>query len=387
MRDCDLFPVHQQLRQDRQPRVGEPCGMTRSRDAIVAAARAYHAAGHPVFPVRPDKRPYGRWKDRERTIERLELVLRSFLDSGLALATGHTADVLDIEHHGLPLIAHLPIPTCPTAITGRGGRHFFFRPGALARSGPLYVGGTRMGDVKAAGGYVLVSPSISVHGPYLWVPGLALGEVELPDGPGWITELRAARKRAVPGGVTRRLHAHAREAVPPPRTPAAAGIDRSAADMKRAISILVDDGTDDDVVAALVEGGAYQDRAARGHGDAYVFDLTLPRAHEYIALRFTLCEVRRTSRGEGHIEIGFTVLDGPHAGLFLNAGAFDYPVTDRSRTRWRALCRAVGIDADERCPEVVLKDRLLRVELLGAGPIRCGRFLPPKGGARGSSAG
>lgn len=291
------------------------------------------------------------------------------------MQTGVSADVLDIEAHGLPLIADLPIPRCPTAITGRGGRHYYFRAGTLAGCGPLYVGDTKIGDVKAARGYVLVPPSRSEYGPYTWAPGLALGEVELPDGPGWIADLREARRRGVPGGVTRR--SLTRDAVTPLGTSANGVIDRSADDMTRAISVLADGGTDADVIAALMAGGAYQDREARGTGDDYLAR-TIDAAHAYVQAAFVLCEVRRTSRDSRQLTIGFTVLDGPHAGLFLNAGTFDFPVTDRSRERWRALCCAADIDEHERCPEVRLRKRELRVELIGDAPVRCGRFLPPE---------
>jgi hypothetical protein len=74
------------------------------------------------------------------------------------------------------------------AITGRGGRHIFFRrdPAKAWRStaGKLAQGV----DTRSAGGYVVLAGSVVPGGKYEWVEGMALGEPagDLPLPPDWL---------------------------------------------------------------------------------------------------------------------------------------------------------------------------------------------------------
>ena len=74
------------------------------------------------------------------------------------------------------------------AITGRGGRHVFFRrdPAKAWRS---TAGKIAQGvDTRSAGGYVVLSGSVVPGGQYEWIEGMTLGEPagDLPLPPDWL---------------------------------------------------------------------------------------------------------------------------------------------------------------------------------------------------------
>lgn len=75
----------------------------------------------------------------------------------------------------------------PITRTGRGGLHIWLRTASpLPNAAAVLSNGI---DVRGAGGYVLVPPSINGHGPYRWVPERSLYEIEPPGAPTWLLEL------------------------------------------------------------------------------------------------------------------------------------------------------------------------------------------------------
>jgi hypothetical protein len=87
----------------------------------------------------------------------------------------------------------------PVARTPRGGWHIFFRaPGGRAWRNSASRLAEHV-DVRAEGGYVLVSPSRTQHGQYVWVrPLLPLSE--LPEPPGWLIAALDRMARPVEAG-------------------------------------------------------------------------------------------------------------------------------------------------------------------------------------------
>jgi hypothetical protein len=75
------------------------------------------------------------------------------------------------------------------AITGRGGRHIFFRRDQ-AKAWRSTAGKIAQGvDTRSAGGYVVLSGSVVPGGQYEWIDGMSLSESpgELPLPPEWLT--------------------------------------------------------------------------------------------------------------------------------------------------------------------------------------------------------
>lgn len=106
---------------------------------------------------------------------------------------GPTVLDIDVKSGGIESLAHLeaqhgPLPRTPTAATGGGGRHHYFRTN---NNVPNSAGRVATGiDVRGDGGYVVAPPSIHRSGVrYSWLPGLALGEVELAEIPTWLHAL------------------------------------------------------------------------------------------------------------------------------------------------------------------------------------------------------
>jgi hypothetical protein len=128
-------------------------------------------------------------------------------NANIGVATGRGRIVLDIDprNGGWESLAELqeeygPLPATKTAITGGGGRHFWF-------SGPSGVGGRviRPGvDLKADGGYVVAPPSVHVSGgTYRWeweVDGREQDDIEPAPLPDWVLPLAGRPGPSANGG-------------------------------------------------------------------------------------------------------------------------------------------------------------------------------------------
>jgi len=75
----------------------------------------------------------------------------------------------------------MEVPEGPVSQTGSGGQHLFFRaPGLTPPNNTRLIPGC---DFRGEGGFVVLPPSVSDSGPYVWLPGMALGEIPLPTLP------------------------------------------------------------------------------------------------------------------------------------------------------------------------------------------------------------
>src|SRR5262245_21640975 len=150
--------------------------MNRSRRSMLSAALGYAARAIPVFPCVPRGKTPATVRGFYDASTDPEAIRRwwSNSDCNIGIPTGIASQtwVLDIDPGGDAHLERLqaehgPLPATRTTITGRGGRHVWFR-----RVGPLQSSAARVGpglDVRADGGYVVVPPSIHENGrAYRW---------------------------------------------------------------------------------------------------------------------------------------------------------------------------------------------------------------------------
>jgi len=141
-----------------------------------AWAEACAAVGWRVFPVEAGQKtpPAGfHWLDWASTDA--ATIRRWFPDDrkNIAVVTGEGFDAFDIEAAHLSAFLHWTeinrylMPTTPVALTGRGGWHVLVAPTGR-RTTKLVLDGVHIGELKAKGGYILVSPSRTVS-QYCWL--------------------------------------------------------------------------------------------------------------------------------------------------------------------------------------------------------------------------
>lgn len=150
---------------------------------------------HPRFP---------RWSQRAlRTAEAIRAHWRQFPLDNVGIATGSISGVVVLDVDGPEgeatlnaLVAvHGALPVGPSVRTARGV-HYYFAAGSVSLHNRAGASGRGLGaglDIRAAGGFVIVPPSVHASGHvYTWAAGLHVGQVELPAVPDWITLQAAA---------------------------------------------------------------------------------------------------------------------------------------------------------------------------------------------------
>lgn len=109
-------------------------------------------------------------------------------DAGIGVAAGEHFDAFDIEADhldALDTIWQYPGLT-PIAVTGRGGIRVLTRPTGVNRNTKLYIGDVHVGELKSRGGYIVVSPTVTV-GQYRWMRA-PQGMIAV-EAPGWLRAL------------------------------------------------------------------------------------------------------------------------------------------------------------------------------------------------------
>jgi hypothetical protein len=163
------------------------------------AAKIYLARGWSVLPLRPrDKRPLIPWtflQTKHASTNDVDQWFREWPDANIGIVTGEVSNlvVLDVDpkHGGDDSLKRLerryrPLPVTAEAITGGGGRHFYFtHPGFLIRNRAGLAQGV---DLRGDGGYIVAPPSIHPSGEsYEWAPGRAPEATEIASLPNWLT--------------------------------------------------------------------------------------------------------------------------------------------------------------------------------------------------------
>ena len=195
--------------------------MPDSLSALGRAALALAARRRPVFPCRPDKRPYTSTGFKEASTEAaaIEGWWRRWPAALIGMPTGETSGLVVLDVDQRPTVdgaqslmelteAHGQLPDTVEALTPSGGRHVYFRwPGVVVRTTAGKLGPGL--DVRGDGGYVIVPPSEAPSGRYEWEgSNPAEGAAAMPP---WLLELCQARTReplrVIDGGKEKRIPA------------------------------------------------------------------------------------------------------------------------------------------------------------------------------------
>jgi hypothetical protein len=185
------------------------------------ARTVYAPAGWRVFPLASGgKKPlYAGWQhDATTDPEMIARYWRRDPGPNIGVVAGEEFDAWDIEAAHLPPFREylrrggLSLPATPVARTGRGGIHILTEPTGVGGSRDLYLDGVHIGELKSAGGYILVTPSVT-EGPYSWLR-LPAGMAVRPA-PDWLLALlerpwratRSPRRRSIPVDPARALDA------------------------------------------------------------------------------------------------------------------------------------------------------------------------------------
>ena len=152
--------------------------------------------GKPVFPCRPDKRPYTSrgFKDASTDPRRVNHLFNRYRGAKIGMPTGKRSGVFVVDVDRLEALGELPreLPETLTVRTPSGGLHYYYNhvEGLTNSAGRLPAGL----DVRAEGGYVIVPPSEGYT---------TERRAPVADAPGWLREMlreKPARERRPSNG-------------------------------------------------------------------------------------------------------------------------------------------------------------------------------------------
>lgn len=177
---------------------------------MLAAALAYAAEGVPVFPCKPDKKPYTDhgFHDASTDPEIIRRWWAKWPDAMIGMPTGAASgrDVLDVDmdelqgKDGEAALAALvakrgPLPDTQEVLTPRGGRHVHFLADPAR---PIPSRASKIGadlDIRGTGGYVILPPSHRADGKaYEWELSSHPDDVPLVPMPEWLRALAEGPK-------------------------------------------------------------------------------------------------------------------------------------------------------------------------------------------------
>ncbi len=161
--------------------------------SVQSALQLAEEYGLPVFPCRPDKRPYTEhgFKDATRNLDAIEQSWGDHPDALIGVPTGRSSriDVLDIDPAGMSWYEQHVSDLAAARIhrTRRNGFHLLYRdPTQEVRNSASQI--AEGVDVRGEGGYVIWWPA---HGC------AAIGDMEdISEPPTWLMELITQPKRA-----------------------------------------------------------------------------------------------------------------------------------------------------------------------------------------------
>jgi hypothetical protein len=179
------------------PTIAEPNRQKILRPGAYSAAQSYAQKRMRIFPTNAAKRPLiehghlGASTDSEM----IEAWWARWPFASPAWAIPDDVVVVDIEHDGFKAfeeLAGMPVDAVetPTSVTGRGGRHLFFKA-TVAHKNAVRLNGQPI-DVRCSGGYVLLPFPGSGR---RWLPNKPRTMAPEPD---WLTTL-AVRPTATSG--------------------------------------------------------------------------------------------------------------------------------------------------------------------------------------------
>ena len=167
-------------------------------DSLRKSALRLAAKGKSVFPCKPDKSPYVRWREKATTdSDEVNALWDRHPEAHIGMPTGEQSGVFVVDVDRLAALEELPgeLPETYTVRTRSGGLHYYFKhfEGIRNSTGELAEGI----DIRGEGGYVIAPPSLGYR-----------VEVRTPaaDAPGWLIKMALGRPtRSAPrsGGIHR----------------------------------------------------------------------------------------------------------------------------------------------------------------------------------------
>ncbi|MDQ3687526.1 MAG: bifunctional DNA primase/polymerase, partial [Acidobacteriota bacterium] len=169
--------------------------------SLLDCALKYAALGLPVFPLKPNKKPYTEhgFKDASTDPVMIRARWRKHKDAGIGVPTGKASGwfVLDVDVDkggdaslSALIEQHGDLPPTLRAKSGGGGDHFYFT--YPADSG-LTISEGKLGkglDTRGEGGYIVVAPTVHPSGStYRWANTLEPAPL-----PRWIVEALLSEK-------------------------------------------------------------------------------------------------------------------------------------------------------------------------------------------------
>jgi len=171
--------------------------MSRIGSPVLGAALRYADLGYPVFPCAPGDKvpitPRG-FKDATRDAAQIEAWWEKYPEANIGIPTAGLL-VVDVDGPNNPWPGDPEkaedLTRGPISLTPRGGRHHIFRQprGATFRNTTGKI--APKVDTRADGGYIVAPPSVVDDKPYRWAETFELNvsPEELPEPPGWLTDL------------------------------------------------------------------------------------------------------------------------------------------------------------------------------------------------------
>ena len=143
---------------------------TPHENEMLKYARYYHdELGWSLIPVSKEKRPLIQWmryQETKATLEEIEGWIQRWPDMCLGAVTGEISGIvaIDIDEQD-PDVSSYPVTAMSK--TGRNGRHLFYEyPGKHIANAVRMLPNT---DLRGDGGFVVIAPSVSIHGSYEWI--------------------------------------------------------------------------------------------------------------------------------------------------------------------------------------------------------------------------
>jgi putative DNA primase/helicase len=169
-------------------------------------AHAHEHLGWSFTPLDGKRPVLSGWQSRER--ETLEEALQWAVQGNVGLRTGQASGVVVIDVDPGGSVEHLELPRTVTAVTGRGGQHFYFSTSRSVRNSAGKL--AEHVDVRGDGGQVVFVGSThpETRTVYDWMPGHSPRDVELAELPGHVIELLEADRERKQEAVTRQLNEH-----------------------------------------------------------------------------------------------------------------------------------------------------------------------------------
>ena len=170
---------------------------------LLEAAKKYLSIGFSVIPVGEGKMPTIQWKEFQ-TRKATEAELKDWFSNpaviGVGIVTGPISGIVVLDTERGADLKGLRIPNTPTAISGGGGAHYYFKyrkKDGITNSVKFLPSMDTRGD----GGFIISPPSLHQSGKrYEWAEGLSVSDVDLANAPKWLKDKLQENKSGTTNG-------------------------------------------------------------------------------------------------------------------------------------------------------------------------------------------